>query len=1154
MKKRIASVFLVLVLLLGTVGVPEKAAATADIGAEPGAVMRADLGIDIENTAKNAAKALIQAGIKKIPYVGNTASGLLGPLINKVLGIKPGPGIGDVMNELEEIKKELAKIENELADIEKSLSNMKNQIDTATQDILDGLYRNDTFGNFNVKLNEINSITDKLYYRIRIIYQDQTTSEEYKRAMIAQLLPFDSTSTTDYMNQVITLSKYIEGTQISCTNNRSIFENAYLSACKDSALGGEAAMRVAEYLNQVSYSMSYAFKAMVIVLDSKNYVAANLTDMLAKTGPDAGDEYDADLANILDAEFRKTYADKTNRQYWTDLSEEGSMSITSMHNRFFSDDSDSVAQQYNQYVEDHWFGYIRNWEINAGDVAVEFVALKPRLTCVTPARVGYVNPGNDLNKQSDMVDRVYTDIQHELRSTLQKEEIENLINHMMQNRNNVFVDVETNGSNSISEASILDVLREYGFEADDVEGTSFFLSDTQGSYQLSFDGINCQDKNSYEGVNGALMTGKDWQHVQYYDNDYDFKSNDYVFYYFSLDDIELNNVDDFLTFIQSVSEGTTYYHTTVNLNCDLKMSGLNYAKYWTGSMLGTAFKYGFRGTFNGNGHIINGLTMKCDENNVYGCGLFCSLGKDAVVSDLQFNNITLESTLHNNKWEHPGYGAVAGRVNDEKVTVKNVTVRSGSVTGHNYVGGIIGAIGGKSCRILNCENSATVTSTGLYAGGIVGKVEERYYSADAVISDCINNGTVIAKGKDNAAGGIAGFVTGSVMPITNCTNNGEVKGDLENGGEAIAAGGIAGNGVQVKMNNCCNNGPVTGTMAGGIVANGQYDHSFVYCTNNGAITGLNCAGGILGTHTGTAHFQNCLNVGAIASTGISGGIMGSAINSNVYDVVRDCTNEGTVGGLVAGGIIGSTEHGSKFDYLINRGAVTGLQTAGGIIGQATVIGSTFNNCGNSGDVKAINDAGGIAGRLDDKTFILNICVNNGTVNGVRAGGMVGVLETEKTDNELTQCQNLGAITSDYDTAGGLIGMSYGGGKFTDNKSWGDVTSVDYAGGLIGHNDKKVCEFKNNSVKGAVQGKDNHTASICGYDNRTKSSVTGSIFSSGSILIIGIVVLVLLAAAIILFVVVRKKKKAGDGGNRETDDTNAASETNDANAAPEEESK
>ncbi len=1142
MKKRIMSVFLTLALLLGTVWIPQKAEATTDTAAQSEALLRADLSGEIKDAAKSAAKGLIEAGIKKIPYVGNVASGLLGPLINKVLGIEPGPSISDVMNELEEIKKELTKIENELADIEKSLSNMKNQIDTATQDILDGIYRNDTFGNFNVKLNEINSITDNLYYRIRIIYQDQTTSEEYKRAMVAQLLSFDSTSTTDYMNQVITLSKYIEGTQISCTNNRSIFENAYLSACKDSALGGEAAMRVAEYLNQVSYSLAYAFKAMVIVLDSKNYVAANLTDMLAKVSPEAGDEYDADLANILDADFRKTYADKTNRQYWTDLSEEGSMSIATMHNRFFSDESDSVAQKYNRYVEDHWYSYIRNCEIKAGDVAVEFVALKPRITCVTPEQVGYTNPGTHIDSKKEMINRVYTDIQHELGSALKKEEIEKLINHMMQNRNNVFVDVETNGKNSITEASLLDALRAYGFEADDVKGKSFFLSDTQGSYQLSFDGINCQNKNTYEGVNGAMMSGENWQHVQYYDSDNVFRVNDYVFYYFSPDDIELNNVDDFLSFIQSVAEGTTYYHTTVNLNCDLKMSGLNYAKYWGGSSIQAAFQNGFRGTFNGNGHIINGLTMKCDENNKYGCGLFCALGKEAVVCDLQFNNITLESSLKNDGWEQTGYGAVAGKVTGEKVTIKNVMVRSGNITGHNNVGGLIGVIGEKSCRILNCENDATVTSTGLYAGGIAGENTERCYSADATISDCINNGTVIAKGKENAAGGIIGHVTGSVISVVNCTNNGEINGVMENEGEVNYAGGIAGDGDQVKMNNCCNNGAITGAVAGGIVAVGQFADSIVECTNNGAIVGISYAGGILGMQmSGTASIKNCLNVGTVSSIGISGGIMGCATGCTLFDGIRDCTNDGTVGGLISGGIIGTTDHSSKFDYLVNRGTISGLETAGGIIGKATGTGSDFNNCGNCGDVSAITTAAGIAGVLDDETFTLNICINTANVSGAYAGGVVGVMGTDKTGNELTQCQNHGSITSEYDAAGGLIGMCYGGVKFTDNKSWGDVTSADYAGGLIGHNDKKVCEFKDNSVKGAIKGKEKHTAEFCGYDNRTKSSVTGSIFSNGSILIIGIVVLVLLAAAVILLVAVRKKRKAGTDDKREPVDEATASE-------------
>ena len=168
----------------------------------------------------------------------------------------------------------------------------------------------------------------------------------------------------------------------------------------------------------------------------------------------------------------------------------------------------------------------------------------------------------------------------------------------------------------------------------------------------------------------------------------------------------------------------------------------------------------FAGTFDGDGHKIEGLTK----------GLFVYLGAGTV------KNLSLDVNITNTAGNT---GALALTVSGA-ATVTNVNV-FGNVTGAaNYCGGFFGVVQAVS-TITGCTNYATVTNTGsksMFTGGIVGSVTEP--AAGTQINGCVNRGKVTSAGQH--VGGIAGMVRKGAATISGCYNYGDVTGTGQVGG------------------------------------------------------------------------------------------------------------------------------------------------------------------------------------------------------------------------------------------------------------------------------------------------------------------------------------------------------------------------------------
>lgn len=220
------------------------------------------------------------------------------------------------------------------------------------------------------------------------------------------------------------------------------------------------------------------------------------------------------------------------------------------------------------------------------------------------------------------------------------------------------------------------------------------------------------------------------------------------------------------------------------LKSDIDLSGSN----WTpmGGFLGNkgscnpAEANVFSGTFDGQGHVISGLTIHLDESinedGKYGqAGLFSVIGSDnasdcAEVKNLIFTDVNIFTDFPDGL---AAIGTLAGEVNGY-ANISGIAVLNGELNINRSercdtvgAGGIIGecrtsaAMGNGNISVTNCYNGADVLASGsrsdlIYAGGILGRVAK---SACKEISKCVNTGAVQYQGYD--AFGIAAAENGN---------------------------------------------------------------------------------------------------------------------------------------------------------------------------------------------------------------------------------------------------------------------------------------------------------------------------------------------------------------------------------------------------------
>jgi len=207
------------------------------------------------------------------------------------------------------------------------------------------------------------------------------------------------------------------------------------------------------------------------------------------------------------------------------------------------------------------------------------------------------------------------------------------------------------------------------------------------------------------------------------------------------------NADGLMNIAELVNGGKTDINITLDKNIDLT------GKAWT--PIGTDYDNSYKGTFDGGGHTITGLTFTTNDEFA---GLFGWLNR-------------------------------AG-------TVKNVVMEGVQITSNQIYGGSIGGVVGVQIggSITGCSSSATVKGT-VDVGGVAGQT-----NSSATLTACYATGNVIIEinPKKNIAGGslvgmnagislLACYATGNVTSTGSSTGKVHIGGFLGNNYTTVTA-------------------------------------------------------------------------------------------------------------------------------------------------------------------------------------------------------------------------------------------------------------------------------------------------------------------------------------------------------------------------------
>jgi hypothetical protein len=301
-----------------------------------------------------------------------------------------------------------------------------------------------------------------------------------------------------------------------------------------------------------------------------------------------------------------------------------------------------------------------------------------------------------------------------------------------------------------------------------------------------------------------------------------------------------------------------------------------------------------------SGATIKNLTIKGSAQSKPGAGF--AAGVAIGTGGTLFENVT-------NYADITGWSAAAGIAigyyngPDRLVNIKNY----GTIVSGGNAAGVVVYLGGQ-CVISRCENYGDVTAGGT-AAGIIGRIDGGSKSNSGTpsyyITDCVNNGAITSLSSvvhdeypwrdstGNTAAGIVGRITGAIVDLHNCTNNGAIQT------AGNSAGGIVGSGMgewnigagetsqmtDIRITNSTNNGNVASNYngddpsylqnigIGGIIGQtGEYDWT---TGNPGGTQGLTVVGNV---NNGTISGPEGANVGSIVGiTDIGGNSSGGTV-------------------------------------------------------------------------------------------------------------------------------------------------------------------------------------------------------------------------------------------------------------------------------------
>lgn len=516
--------------------------------------------------------------------------------------------------------------------------------------------------------------------------------------------------------------------------------------------------------------------------------------------------------------------------------------------------------------------------------------------------------------------------------------------------------------------------------------------------------------------------------------------------------IQISDDATFKSFVSTVAGGTKTINARLTQNLSLSTSTIN--------SFNSIVDY--KGTFDGNGKTISGLTKP-------------------MFSDLKgvVKNLTLNSNISITDASDYNLGIFARQVIpssevDDIAGLQNCTASgsitftpSGEVSGNACIGGLVG--NNRGGAISGCTNNATVTfanngSSTVHAmqpsiGGVVGRTQKGGdFSSQGDIYNCTNAGTVVCGAKFSQGiylGGVLGYQVEKAESISGCTNSGTVK----------------------ASSTCSTTGPL---QIGGVIGMGK--GSIESCSNLasqnpdvGVITEAGCS---VGTYLCQGGVVGRLNRESDSYSGLS--------NAGTLYVAA---NGGSTARLI-GGVVGRCNEGATITEFTNSGNINYTSTEalptyiGGVVASNTTSGLSLVNCNSTGGILTYSGEtvvgpvymGGVVGY---STRPIESCTN---AMAVEMGGsftptssqyycVAGIVGKVSSNATISNCLNTGNITYSqqigwngdnnnkygYSFVGGVVGHT--NGSIIDSSNGGTITITGknaannpFYGGLVGSTD------------------------------------------------------------------------------------------------------
>ena len=345
---------------------------------------------------------------------------------------------------------------------------------------------------------------------------------------------------------------------------------------------------------------------------------------------------------------------------------------------------------------------------------------------------------------------------------------------------------------------------------------------------------------------------------------------------------------------------------------------------------------GFGGSLNGNGASITNINLSC---STVGCGIFGLVSNVSTVVTIENFTVDAPSVISSSS----RVAAVVGYASGAGVTLNQITIANGSIssTGSAGLGSYVGSILGYNSMgvVTNSSSSATVSGTN-YVGGIVGSLGDQNVS-------CVNQRPSVANASFSGSvtgasyvGGITGAfepnLGGSNCKISQSSSTGSVT---SNGTSSCYLGGIVGQLWEARVEYSYNSSSVNpgscigdiGGIAGMMRGNSATAVSMEAVWNTGTIgvdATTRAVGGLVGYCEGyaTAIISRSYNIGVIKGGAYSGGIAGTAgcAISNTFS--RANVPAGS-GGLL--GRIFATSAQKSYSTSTTRGFIDSVDYGGG---------------------------------------------------------------------------------------------------------------------------------------------------------------------------------------------------------------------------------